>query len=76
MAAHRPRLRRRCSAWNLLPLPLLPRSAVVSESVLWMILYFALAVAAIVAVFYLAMRFVNSTRSRDVQLKWEQRRPK
>ncbi len=47
-----------------------------SESVLWMILYFALAVAAIVAVFYLAMRFVNSTRSRDVQLKWEQRRPK
>ena len=46
------------------------------ESVLWMILYFGLAVVAIIAVFFLAMRFVNSTRSRDVQLKWEERRPK
>lgn len=47
-----------------------------SESVLWMIAYFGLAVIAIVAVFFFAMRFVNSTRSKDVQLKWEERRPK
>lgn len=47
-----------------------------SDSVFWMILYFALAVIAIAMVFFFAMRFVNSTRTRDVQLKWEQRRPK
>jgi len=48
----------------------------VSESVFWMVVYFALAVIAIAAVFVFAMRFVNSQRSKSVQLKWEDRPPK
>jgi heme/copper-type cytochrome/quinol oxidase subunit 2 len=64
-------------AWNLLQIaPIAAGERAVSESVLWMIAYFGLAVIAIVAVFFFAMRFVNSTRSKDVQLKWEERRPK
>lgn len=46
------------------------------ESMVWMIVYFALAIMAIVAIFFFAMRFVSSTRARSVQLKWEERRPK
>jgi hypothetical protein len=46
------------------------------ESVVWMIVYFALAVLAIVAIFFFAMRFVSATRARSVRLKWQERRPK
>jgi hypothetical protein len=48
----------------------------VPESVFWMVVYFGLALIAIAAVFFFAMRFVNSTRSRNVQMKWQDRRPK
>jgi heme/copper-type cytochrome/quinol oxidase subunit 2 len=63
-------------AWNLLRTPIASQEHAVPESVFWMVVYFGLALIAIAAVFFFAMRFVNSTRSRNVQMKWQDRRPK
>jgi hypothetical protein len=48
----------------------------VSGSVGWMFLYIVMALVAVIAIFGFAMRFVNSTKARGVQLKWGGRRPK
>jgi hypothetical protein len=60
----------------LAPVPRIAEEHPMPESVVWMIVYFALAVLAIVAIFFFAMRFVSATRARSVRLKWQERRPK